>query len=222
MGARPESPPRRHQAPRRTRHPRPPRRPPSIPGLGPITPTPPAPPPPPNAAAPRWIFTITDPDSYLLLAGPCAATPLPVPRTARNHQGAPEHRGRARRIGHTAAGARRSRRAPHQPRRTRPPRHRPQLADWHPVLAEIAHAWADRDTRRARLDADPTARFARGPLAHPHPRPRPHLHRPRLHPPSPTRSNSTTPPTTTTADRPCRPNIGPRPILTPTRTAAGP
>jgi hypothetical protein len=39
------------------------------------------------------------------------------------------------------------------------------LAAWHPVLAEIAAAWRDRDQLRRRLAANPHARFARGPLA---------------------------------------------------------
>ena len=41
----------------------------------------------------------------------------------------------------------------------------PVLAEWYPVLAEIAGRWADRHELRRRLSANPVARFARGPLA---------------------------------------------------------
>ncbi|MBC3189691.1 DUF222 domain-containing protein [Pseudonocardia sp. C8] len=146
----------------------------------------------------RWIFAITDPDGYLLLAGPLRRRPrtrVPNDRNGPKPPGAPQ----TPRTPDTpdtpgAPGAPGAPGMPGTPNRSNSPNPPgappgappvrggvvelhisldeldryatdPQLADWHPLLAEIAHAWADRDTRHARLDADPTARFARGPLA---------------------------------------------------------
>ncbi|MBC3192397.1 HNH endonuclease [Pseudonocardia sp. C8] len=109
-----------------------------------------------------------DPDGYLLLAGPLRRRPRTRAPNDRN--------------GPKPPGAPQTPRTPGAPGTPPPVRGGvvelhisldeldryaadPQLAGWHPLLAEIARAWADRDTRRARLDADPTARFARGPLA---------------------------------------------------------
>lgn len=138
-------------------------RPGDIPGLGPITAhTARA-----AATAQRrgaaWVFAITDPRGYLLLAGPLrrrprntgARPPAPPSRAgpptppAPPGSPAPPVRGGVVEV-HLSLDELQRYVAD------------PAMVDWHPLLAEIARAWANRDDLQARLHADPKARFARG------------------------------------------------------------
>ncbi|MFP5071064.1 DUF222 domain-containing protein [Pseudonocardia nantongensis] len=94
----------------------------------------------------RWLFAIGDPHGHLLLAGPLRRRPhtdTGTPPAVRG--GVVELHLSLEELQRYAAD--------------------PTLTDWHPLLAEIAHAWNDRDQRHKRLAAHPSARFARGPLA---------------------------------------------------------
>jgi hypothetical protein len=94
----------------------------------------------------RWLYAIVDPSGHLLLAGPLRRRP---------HTGIakpPAVRGGVVELHLTVDELQRYATDP-------------ALGTWHPVLAEIAAAWRDRDQLRRRLAANPQARFARGPLA---------------------------------------------------------
>jgi hypothetical protein len=94
----------------------------------------------------RWLFAIVDPSGHLLLAGPLRRRP---------HTGTgkpPPVRGGVVELHLNVDELQRYATDP-------------ALAAWHPVLAEIAAAWRDRDHLRRRLAANPHTRFARGPLA---------------------------------------------------------
>ncbi|MFP5069203.1 DUF222 domain-containing protein [Pseudonocardia nantongensis] len=94
----------------------------------------------------RWLFAIVDTRGHLLPAGPLRRRPRTDTGTL------PAVRGGVVELHLTLEELQRYAADP-------------TLAEWHPLLAEIAHAWNDRDERRKRLVAHPSARFARGPLA---------------------------------------------------------
>ncbi|OZM76224.1 HNH endonuclease signature motif containing protein [Pseudonocardia sp. MH-G8] len=132
-------------------------RPGEIPGLGPIGATLAR-----NAVAAQrrgasWKFAIVDTRGHLLLAGT-------IRRRPRNHpdQNPRPDPGSGARAGRVRGGVVELHISVEELERYAAD---PALADWHPLLAEIAARWADRDNLRARLAAHPRARFARGPLA---------------------------------------------------------
>ncbi|OZM78795.1 HNH endonuclease signature motif containing protein [Pseudonocardia sp. MH-G8] len=97
-----------------------------------------------------WRFAVVDDTGHLLLAGVLRRRPRARPDARRS--GSDRVRGGVVEVHLTVEEMQRFAADP-------------VLGEWHGLLAEIASHWARRDQLRARLAANPDARFARGPLA---------------------------------------------------------